>query len=469
MITLSQLQQSCPCFQVGDIAYFKAGPPKYDKKTWLTEGKFWLKLANEQWFQPLAKEQLQGIPISQDYSTLVAGICVDVLKNAFFQARHEHIKPDWLERLPLELRHFLDCQWLTIETDAYAIIPHTMHTGFGFVILEGGLVERVTRALGLERLANVRQLAFLTSPTVSNGVVNEYPLSFDHSRYLHSLEVYAIATLIGLRCNLTPEELILLQVAALSHDVLTPAGGDVTKLIDSAAFDEDANYHEIFKWPGWLMLRNRYGLCEEKLTQTILGEGLLGAILDAADKLAYTARDSWEFLRRNHPRGFARKMFAEYEQIRSILRANPYPCSLWENTQRLGGKLVFTNENRLTNFIRLRALMFKILYANASARFVEAGFVAAVIKILHNDGVLTREALLSMEDMELFGMLNKATGDYGTFCPFHVISQTNAQVKTFSTRQEALDFERRIAKVEPQTMTQFEQAPPPRSKIPGYV
>ncbi len=461
MITLSQLQESCPCFQVHDTIYW--GAQKSRKKDQRKEERFWRSVADQQWFCALEPNVLDGIPKKREWDFVISMRVKDVLERAYVEARHKNTVPEWLWRIPSKARNAMDAKYV-IDTDVYTIIPHTLYAGFGFAIMSDGLAEFVSQKLQLHRLSNIRQLAFLTSPTITNSPMKVYPLAFTHNRYLHSLEVYAIATLIGYRLGLHAAEMLLLQIAALSHDKLTPAGGDVLKVIDPEAFDEDACYPEIFKQEGWRHVRDGFEVDEGKLAQVILGKGLLGSILDLADKLAYTARDTWEFLQHNKPQGFVGALFPEYKDILHILRANPYPCALWECVERKDDQLVFTDEQRLVHFIRLRALMFKILYANANARFVETGFVAALAKILYSDGTLTRQALLSMDDWQLFEVMSTAVGDNALFCPFHIVLNTNARVDKFASNEAAMAYERRIATESPATMTWAEKAPPPPTK-----
>lgn len=459
-VTVRQLQKSCPCLQIGDIAFL--GDKPYNERAL---NRSYARLAKEDWFQPLRRFHPCGALCDTPNTQARAFSCREVLQAAYSQARKSPQKPDWLQFLSKDIRHLLDCNWLRVESPVYKIIPKIAYTGVGMIVLPGGLIEAVDRTFGLGRLNRIHQLASLHSPVVTNKLVHEWPTKFDHTRYRHSLEVCAIATLIGYRCGLTPEEMVLLRVAAWSHDALTCAGGDSLKVIDPIAFDEDANYPLLFKLPRWPHLRDSYGLQEERLVEIILGKGLLGSILDTADKLAYIGTDTAQFLALNWEDGFAWETFTDtYSRIQALLRTNPYPCSVWECAERRGDELVFTDGNRLANFLCLRACMFKILYANASSRFMEAGLVAELAKILYHDGVLTKDNLLTMDDTWLFGVFNRALGSDIVWDPVSTIDHTKARVELFETFQEALEFEQKVAKEQPGTMTGFEKAPPSPNK-----
>ncbi|MDO8483049.1 MAG: HD domain-containing protein [bacterium] len=456
MITLSQLQRSCPCFQIGDITFVADRDPDHRRIE-----KFGVWLSQQPWFQPLrclSKGQ------TSENSVMLGTNCLHDLREVYFGTPRKS-PPEWLKTIPKPMQHWLDRQWWLIEADPHAILPCIAHSGFGIVATCDGLIQATDSVFGLSRLAHISQLASLHSPVVTNRITNEFPMKFGHTRFQHSLEVTAYGMLIGYRCELSANDMALLEVATESHDALTPAGGDSLKSIDPEAFDEDQNFPKLFKSPGWARLRDHFEFSEAKLAQTILGEGILGGILDAADKLAYTGTDTREFLGRNWPRGFVWEEFEDsYEGIQSILRNDPCPCSVWECTKRIGDELVFTDQDRLANFLRLRAFMFNILYANASARFLEAGLMAAVTKILYQEGTLTGEKLLSMTDDQLFSLLNASMGSWAIVSLPSLLNKGTPQVELFTTFQEALDFERSVVVDSPETMTAFEKAPPPPTK-----
>jgi hypothetical protein len=461
MFALIDLHKNPRSLRIGDMAFFEA--KVVDGKTLDSCGRW---LADQEWFRQMCHGcDFANMPNFDGRDSIISEMCMQRLKGKYASARKRNQNPDWLEALPPEFIRMLEYNYLACEAespDAYKIIPSLPHTGFGFVVFEDGLVIETDDAFGLGRLNNVRQLGSLHDPTITGGEWRQLPQAFTHTRYEHSLDVCALATLIGQRCGLSENDFYTLRIAAQSHDGLTPAGGDSIKVIDPDAFDEDAHYPEFFWLASWKKLRDRYGISESKLAEVILDRGFLGTILDVSDKLGYTGRDLQWFLYNNPAGHQAWENFAElYDRITSILKANPYPCSVWDCAESREGELVFTDEERFADFLRMRALMFKILYANASARFYEAGFVAEVAKVLYQDKVLTRNLLLKIGDMELFEIMGGALGTSGERVMSLMPSSEDPRVETFPTIEEALDLEREIAKAEPETMTHLGVAQKP--------
>lgn len=440
-MNLRHLLNQYPCsIRVVDMAIFTA--IRFDIATLKSLG-LWLN--SQEWFKALP-----GAIVSWEK-----------LCNAYNCAREKNARPQWLNYLPQTAQQQLETNYLCTEADIYKAVPCMPYTGLGMVILEDGFLREVDEALGIARLGGIRQLASLHDPTVRSDSWRQFPQSFDHTRYVHSVDTCALASIIGTACGLAEQELTLLRLAAQSHDVLTPAGGDTIKDIDPEGLDEDHNYPEVFSKPGWPKLRGKYGISEALLAETILGKGLLGSILDAADKLAYVGRDLSNFLYQNPPGTQVNEDFPElYDRITALLNINPYPCSIWDCAEKRDGQLVFTDADRLADFLRMRALMFRILYDNGSARFREAGLVIPLAKILYEDGTLTRKMLLAMNDMQLFDILNEKLGFPGRVMSVVSYSE-DPRCDEFETFQEALAFEQEIARSELETMTHCEVAHKP--------
>jgi len=442
-------------FVVEDLALFEARKVDPCKQHAIAK---WI-LA-QKWFKPVAKahriDSIINNPACSDLA--ISEMCWMALQIDFDRIRENGKDPDWLEFLPLEAVRRLEHLWIVGDgPDQYKIVPSMAHVGIGYVVRFGGLVEEIDEVFGLHRLNGVAQLGLLHDPTILENGWRQYPMPFPQTRYVHSLDVHAIATLIGKMLDLSEEKLRTLRVAGQSHDALTPAGGDTTKGIDRKGFDEDVHYPDLFLREGWKELRSRYGLSEAELVQTILGKGLLGSILDVSDKLAYVGRDLDKFLGHNPTGQAAWENFgATYYRIVAILNQNPYPCSVWDCVELINGEMVFTNAERLADFLLMRSLMFKILYNNASARFYEAGFGEEVASVLYGQGVLTKKSLLAMTDIELSRVIGRELGIKEYYHGVNLTGTENPRVLEFETKRQALAFQRQLVLEEPRAMMHYE-------------
>jgi hypothetical protein len=74
---------------------------------------------------------------------------------------------------------------------------------------------------------------------------------------------------------------------------------------------------------------------------------------------------------------------------------------------------------------------------------------------------LTRDLLLKIGDTELFEIMGNALGLAGKYVMSLIPSSEDPRVETFPTFEEALSFEREIARTEPGTMTHLGTAQKP--------
>lgn len=380
--------------------------------------------------------------------------------------RHNQ-EPAWLKRLPENMQGSLRHFWLTGEWfDPLWIIQYRQGLGFSFAVESDGFIHDVAEALNVFRLGEIRQLGFLHDPVVNNDTADiGLAENFHHTRLLHSATVMATAALIAHRLRLPKLLTRHLLVAALTHDILTPAGGDSVKPIDPDGLDEDQHYPEAFRNnPRWEAVSRRYRLDETLLAKTVAGKGLLGQLLDIADKTTYVDHDVDAYLKWNDPRKFRRLVpsagFVEVWDLRKKLGQKA--CRLWDSLELVAGKLVITNPSRLAGFLRLRALMFRHLYFNPRARYREQMLALLVIEPLYHEGRLTREMLLRMTDHELMRWIDQETG-----CDIkeHLSRSDCAPViESFATEGEALFRLRALHQSDRTLLFMLETFPEPSKK-----
>lgn len=416
-VTACKFAKSSEPLQVDDVIYLPQGNslhPRRERNRGVTIGR-------ELWVQGIIGQQ-HGITV------------FFYLREAYTRYRMQHEgEPAWINRLyPREQAEMRKHHILTEGIDPFALCPVVPFTGMGYAVVSDGLIDATDRAFGLGRLHGIRQLGFLHNPVVHREKGRTISQLFGHTRFCHSLDVMAIGTLIGLNLGLDEKRLRTLRVGCVTHDAMTPAGGDTTKLVDREAFDEEKLYPRLFQDSrhNWLGLKRAYQLEEQPLIEMVHGQGLLGRILDIADKTAYVARDADHLLRRCELLEYRREARG---QIQRLIRERPRICALWDAIVVEDDQLVFTDSERLADFLMLRALMFRELYYNPSSRALETLVSKVLIQYLYDTGALTQEQLLVMMDWELDLKLDKLVGR-----SFWVTSDMgDPRVETFQTTAEA--------------------------------
>ncbi|MFA5935567.1 MAG: hypothetical protein WC787_01800 [Patescibacteria group bacterium] len=310
--------------------------------------------------------------------------------------------PSWFRELPSPYRRLASRAWATHIIEDPNIVSSFPFTGFGGYTADldsEGLMGSAYRNFNLARLGHVRQLGWLTVPVFGNEQEHVIPMRFEHNRLSHVLDVAALANVFAHGLDLSDADTATLVLAAATHDARTPAGGDTTKMLDPAFFDEDAHYSELLDRFDSTALFERFGINRETLTQTILGKGLLGSLLDIADKIAYVSRDAFWYHQRLG-RGFIES--EEGDQIHSLLRTYPEDaCATWQSLKIVDGQPVFDDPEPLARFLLLRALLFRALYWHPAARFTEFIVSHVICRHLVATGKIRLADLLEMRDEEL--------------------------------------------------------------------
>jgi len=354
---------------------------------------------------------------SQQFGYRIISICTcisaslwqkDWKQSGPFGLLDRKFEPDFVRLLPERVRALLRANYARTDgTDPLGIMPDFPLMGFGYLIPLTDFHRDIFNHFRLARLQWIRQLGYLREPIGSSGIYNLDGV-FPQNRLTHSYDVHAIANLLANQIDLSPRKTTELAVAALSHDCLTPAGGDSIKAIAPADFDEDRHYPEMLTGETWTVLARSSGLDGKSLSQTILGQKLTGRILDLADKIAYTARDV---------QGLLDKLTFDsslVNRIKELVQKGKVLAKIWQAVGLVViegvQKMVLTDPNLLEDFLTLRALMFRNLYQNPTCRVVESFLGRGVLKHLYEKGNITREALLTMRDQELDAWLSDNVG-----------------------------------------------------------
>ena len=210
---------------------------------------------------------------------------------------------------------------------------------------------------------------------------------------------------------------------------------------DRDAFDEDKNFPELLARTDWSELHRRYGVLAATLVDTIQGRGLLGHMLDIADKVAYVARDAAIYLGRYAPDGPHAYPVGYYE-IKTLVEKNRYVCGIWDAVRVIGKDVVIEDAGRLGEFLKLRALLFRELYYHPGSRFLEHMAAKVIVQYLYDTGALTRDQLLLMTDLELEHIISGVVGQ-----PYYMSSiglHGDPRVEVFKSPEDAYVREREL-------------------------
>ncbi|MFH0928094.1 MAG: HD domain-containing protein [bacterium] len=349
-------------------------------------------------------------------------------------------RPAWFDSLPRSVLRSLAYSYrIDGGRREVATICAVPFSSLHYTIFEGGLIDAAVQAFRLGRLLMIGQLGFLQGPVGRSCHQVVYGEIFKHNRFEHVMNVAAIATLLARNLGLTRSQTDHLVLAAATHDALTPAGGDTTKALDFEAFDEDLHYPEILVGEEWEELRRRFRIDRGLLTQTVLGRGLLGGLLDISDKIGYSGSDFVNFLRRHMEAG---GMLPEHAEIERLLSKHPTICDVWDTVRVVGDRVVYADPDRLGRFLKARALMFKSVYYGAETRCYDFVLGSVVMRYLYSHGKLTREWLLEATDRQLLALIQQALelDDLFLYGPMLGLEQIT---ETYASLVEALEAERK--------------------------
>ncbi|MCX6722267.1 MAG: hypothetical protein NTY04_03730, partial [Candidatus Staskawiczbacteria bacterium] len=336
------------------------------------------------------------------------------------------LEPTWVTKLPKDARMYIRKSWaMTDGLDSLAIVPNFPLTGIGYIVCDDTLAVDACRTFKLFRLSRVKQLSFLHDPVLRETDRSAGCLMFDHTRYLHSLDAYVLGNLVFANNQRAIENWCheaginwaqlenSFRTAVISHDALTPAGGDSVKLIDPQAFDEETHFSELLVGDEWESFEKRWNVNGGLIASIVRGEGLLGSILDLVDKTSYIARDAAAYYMMPMTKdSFRRRPYSStgYCAVNDLLSSAGNVCGLWESAKVIAGKLVIGDVGRLEKFLILRALLFRELYYNPASRFFEYLVGKGVIKYLYDRKQITRQELLANGDEWVHNLVDKTFG-----------------------------------------------------------
>ena len=256
------------------------------------------------------------------------------------------------------------------------------------------------------RLSGIRALSFLSY--VGPQPDKQYFLGYSHDRLDHSLVVGMNAGEIGRLNNLPQVSINYLKTSGILHDIATPALGDATKSVDPDNLDEEKFWQTSLNESGKSFLKEE-GLEEEVIDDIINNRGVLGQVLDIADRITYTMKDLHNVIEGNDGKI---NIYPYLIELRYPLSHHPDIGNIYTDVAVDQKKdiVFFADAQRLGVFLLLRALMHKHLYMEPTSQGRDL-FVANLIKSIYSaDGskLLSPQKLREINDRETLSILADA-------------------------------------------------------------
>lgn len=313
------------------------------------------------------------------------------------------VLPKRFEKLGFSTKRSLVADYYQKNADPLFIINIFPYAGFGYMALRGGITEEIENTFGTIRLMEVKQLAYVHDGTWRKDISSlATSQRFNHTRGLHtSCDVPAIGNLIIRNNPCLRPFTTLAHVGFSTHDARTPALGDTTKGVNFAFYDEDAHYGELLTGEKWKNFQAKYSIDAELLIAMVQGKGVLGKVLDLADKIAYTIRDAWAYTSMLHispPDSVKEK---GTQMIYNILAAFPTLGNIWNDVRVTDGQVAFAYNPKIAWLYILRAHMFRYVYYYPASHFPERTIMQFFLKEMIEKQIIKREEPLVMTDSEL--------------------------------------------------------------------
>src|SRR3989344_2019714 len=289
----------------------------------------------------------------------------------------------------------------TLEQDAfYEFLPFSDLNRW----VQNGIYTDAFDVFPLRRLGEVKALSLLSY--VGPKPEDHYFVEYSHTRLDHSL-VVALTTEKILRRNGFPQEEVNLGIiAGLLHDIATPAHGDPTKKIDPKNLDEEVFWSEVLDTKGHEFIL-KHGGDKDSINKIINNEGILGQVLDIADRITYTMKDLYATV---GPETSGLNIDPYLLQPRYILSRFPKIGDIYKDVgiDKKNQEVFFNDPKNLEAFLLLRAHMHKALYLNPTSQGRDLFFTKLLEPLYTNDNsaLLNPSVLRRMSDHQLMRLLS---------------------------------------------------------------
>lgn len=306
-------------------------------------------------------------------------------------------------------------------------------------IPEGSIYDEAGQEIkALRRLGNIKALSFLSFIGPQAPRDNFY-IEHHHTRFDHSL-VVALTTEQILRQNgASLDQINIGIVAGLLHDIATPALGDAAKQLDPERLNEEGSWWKTLDTKAKKFVRGFTD--KETLDRIIKNQGVLGEVLDIADRITYVMKDLYNVIGPIKPEELESNPLLA--TIKDILSFYPEIGNIYKEVgvDQRKGKVFFNDPNMLYAFLLLRAGLHREFYLHPINQGRDL-FVAKLLQPLYfKDGAseLNPSLLRQMTDYDL---LKKLKGRYFPGIPaepdFHNLTNWIPIFEKLDTEEEAI-------------------------------
>lgn len=291
------------------------------------------------------------------------------------------------------------------EEELYLDLPFSSF--HGWVYTNDPLFE-VSQHIDLSRLKGIRSLANLSPIIPDIDIEHQYLTPYEHDRRSHTLLVAAVGNQILSQNNFPLNEIKKFLVAAFLHDDATPAYGDSTKFVDMPNLHEELFWQESVD-PEARQYISAQGISDSEIDDIIKNQGVLGEVLDIADRITYVMQDT-----KNSPliNDFITSTDPQINYLKSKKR---HIGDLYQDVVINQGTVYFQDPDRLYDFLLLRCLLHRDIYLHPVNQGRDM-LIAKTIKPFYSPNVseselLTPPRLRRMTDWGLIEFLSENKKD----------------------------------------------------------
>lgn len=307
----------------------------------------------------------------------------------------------------------------TDEEDFHLSLPYSDINGW---VYETEFLAKARRRLDIEGLSGIRSLSQVSFAMVDQASDIAIPIAeLPENRLNHSLVVARTMEAIMRNNDFSEDEVNLGIVSALLHDIATPGAGDATKSLDPEVLHEEDYWWENLDEEAWKFIEST-GADFTMIDNIIHNRGVLGKILDIADRIGYVMLDL--------------KQIGEDPILPDL--GNIYKDVVYDRERN---EVYFNDSERLKVFLGIRAKLFRDVYINPYSQSTDYIFARLLNPYYSRDeneeGRLLPEQLRVMSDEDLKKFLSAKYGAEPWFM-FHEKTGWLPHYIRCSTEEEAI-------------------------------